>query len=227
VAAAVVRVALSAESEEVKHLINADQLAGHLRTVDFLAALDPKQIEVVAQGARIEQFLSGERVVHQNESGDELYIILSGSADVQIELNDLHSVVNHLSSGQFFGEMSLLTGEPRSATVVATSCLRVIVVGKESLIRVAKEDHPVIEQIGETVTTRHASTAAAKQQLSRDAALRQASCRHARSSSGSKTSFGVEQMHSPPAFQCSPSTPDISMKQALQARLPGRLAAHE
>ena len=103
---------------------------GHLRTVDFLAGLDPKQIEVVAQGARIEQCLSGERVVHQNESGDELYIILSGSADVQIEQNDLHSVVNHLFPGQFFGEMSLLTGEPRSATVVATSCLRVIVVGQ-------------------------------------------------------------------------------------------------
>lgn len=160
-----------AESEEVKHQMSADQLAGHLRTVDFLAGLDPKQIEVVAQGARIEQFLSGERVVRQDESGDELYIILSGSADVQIEQNDLHSVVNHLSPGQFFGEMSLLTGEPRSATVVATSCLRVIVVGKESLIRVAKEDHRVIEQIGETVARRHVSTAAAKRQLSRDASL--------------------------------------------------------
>lgn len=164
-AAAVVRVALSAESEEVKHL------ADHLRTVDFLADLDPKQIEVVAQGARIEQFLSGERVVHQDESGDELYIILSGSADVQIEQKRSTFGRESFVPGQFFGEMSLLTGEPRSATVVATSCLRVIVVGKESLIRVAKEDHRVIEQIGETVTSRHASTAAAKRQLSRDAAL--------------------------------------------------------
>jgi CRP-like cAMP-binding protein len=151
--------------------MSVDQLAGHLRTIDFLAGLDPKQIDVVAQGARVEQFLSGERVVQQDEPGDELYIILSGRADVQIEQNGLHSVVNHLSPGQFFGEMSLLTGEPRSATVVATSCLRVIVVGKESLIRVAKEDHRVIEQIGETVARRHASMAAAKRQLSQDAAM--------------------------------------------------------
>ena len=52
-AAAVVRVALSAESEEVKHLINADQLAGHLRTVDLLAGLDPKQIEVALRKERV------------------------------------------------------------------------------------------------------------------------------------------------------------------------------
>ena len=127
------------ESEEVKHQMSADQLAGRLRTVDFLAGLDPKQIEVVAQGARIEQFLSGERVVRQDESGDELYIISSGSAERSDRAERSTFGRESFVPGTILRRNVLVDGRTAgSATVVATSCLRVIVVGKESLIRVAK-----------------------------------------------------------------------------------------
>jgi small-conductance mechanosensitive channel len=151
------------------------RIAGRLSTIDFLAALNQKQVETLAREARMEMYLPGERVVRQGEPGQDLFVIVSGKADVRLEQGSLSSVVTTLSAGQFFGEMSLLTGEPRSATVVAAEPLQVIAVGKEALIQVVHEDRRLVEQIGEVVARRHAATAAAKEQLSREAAALAAS----------------------------------------------------
>jgi CRP-like cAMP-binding protein len=123
--------------------------------VDFLATLAPMQFEAIAQGSHMEQFLSGERVVWQGGPGYELYVIVEGRADVVVEQNRLSSVVNQLSAGQFFGEMSL----------------RVIVVGKDLLVQIVQEDRRVIERIGDVITRRQASTLAAKQELDREASI--------------------------------------------------------
>ncbi len=147
-----------------------ERVVGRLTAVDFLAALDQKQIETLARESRLETYLPGERVVRQGDPGQDLYVIVSGKADVKLEQGGLTSVVTTLGPGQFFGEMSLLTGEPRSATVVAAESLQVIAVGKEALIQVVEQDRRLVEQIGEVVARRHAATAAAKAQLSREAA---------------------------------------------------------
>lgn len=72
-----------------------------------------------------------------------------------------------LGSGQFWGEMSLLTGEPRS---VAVTELSLIAVGKDALMRIVQDDQRPHERIGGVVARRQATTAAAKAQLFRDAA---------------------------------------------------------
>jgi len=146
------------------------RISAYLPTVDFLATLDRKQIEILASGARWEQYLPGERVVRQGDAGDVLYIIVAGKADVRLEQGELSSTVTTLEPGKFFGEMSLLTGEPRSATVLAATDLTVIAVGKQALLQAIQEDRRLIERIGEVVARRQAATAAAKAQLSREAA---------------------------------------------------------
>jgi small-conductance mechanosensitive channel/CRP-like cAMP-binding protein len=148
----------------------SDQIVSHLAAVDFLAVLAPEQIEVLAQDATIQKFLPGERVVRQGEAGQELYIILEGTAEVRVQQDGRSMTVATLQKGQFFGEMSLLTGEPRSATVVAATPLRVVVVGKQGLSRVTQEDGRVIDRIGEVVARRQLATAAAKEQLAREGA---------------------------------------------------------
>lgn len=147
-----------------------ERIKAQLQGVDFLATLDAKQIEVLAEGARWELYLSGERIVRQGDPGEVLYVIVSGKADVRLEQGGLTTTVTTLEPGKCFGEMSLLTGEPRSATVVAATELSVIAVGKQALLQVVQEDRRLIERIGEVVARRQAVTAAAKAQLSRDAA---------------------------------------------------------
>jgi CRP-like cAMP-binding protein len=147
-----------------------ERIISQLAAVDFLGALDAKQIELLAREAQWESYLPGERIVRQGEPGETLYVIVSGKADVRLEQGGLSSTVTTLEAGKFFGEMSLLTGEPRSATVLAASELLVIAVGKQALMAVIQEDRRLIERIGEVVARRQAATAAAKAQLSRDAA---------------------------------------------------------
>lgn len=159
-----------ADTEPDAKAATIERISAYLPTVDFLATLDMKQIEVLAGGARWERYLPGERVVRQGDPGAVLYIIVAGKADVRLEQGGLSSTVTTLEAGKFFGEMSLLTGEPRSATVQAATDLSVIAVGKQALLQVLQEDKPLIERIGEVVARRHADTAAAKAQLSRDAA---------------------------------------------------------
>lgn len=159
-----------AEAERDSQSATIERITSYLPTVDFLATLDKKQIEVLAGGSRWERYLPGERVVRQGDPGEVLYIIVAGKADVRLEQGGLVSTVTTLEPGKFFGEMSLLTGEPRSATVLAATDLSVIAVGKLALLQVVQEDRRLIEQIGEVVARRQSATAAAKAQLSRDAA---------------------------------------------------------
>lgn len=62
-------------------------------------------------------YLDGEWVVRQGEAGEVFYVIVAGNAEVRVEQGGLSSTVTTLGNGQSFGAMSLLTGEPRSATV--------------------------------------------------------------------------------------------------------------
>lgn len=147
-----------------------EEIVAQLAAVDFLAMLDTKQIELLAKEARWESYLPGEQVVRQGESGEALYVIASGTADVRLQQGGLSSIVTTLKAGHFFGEMSLLTGEPRSATVLAVTELLVIAVSKNALMRVVQDDRRLLERIGEVVAKRQAATAAAKTQLCKDAA---------------------------------------------------------
>ncbi|MGZ8422924.1 MAG: cyclic nucleotide-binding domain-containing protein [Nitrospira sp.] len=160
----------SGNTDSVQMAQPVERIIAKLAEVDFLATLDAKQIEVLAQAARWESYLIGERVVRQGEPGEVLYVIVSGNADVRLEQGGLSSTVTTLGSGQFFGEMSLLTGEPRSATVLAATELLLIAVGKDALMQVVQDDRRLLERIGEVVAKRQSATAAAKAQLSRDAA---------------------------------------------------------
>ncbi len=148
----------------------SDQIVGYLAAVDFFTILTPNQIEALARDARIQQFLPGEQIVRQGESGQDLYVILDGEAAVCLEHEGRSSMVSTLHKGQFFGEMSLLTGDPRSATVRAITPLAVVAVGKQALSRVVQEDERIVSRIGEVVARRQVLTAAAKEQLSRESA---------------------------------------------------------
>lgn len=164
------RVVHRTASEEVASTSRAvEGIIRQLTAVDFLATLDAKQLEALAEGARWESYLPGERIVRQGEPGEVLYVLVSGTVDVRLDQGGLTTTVTTLEPGKFFGEMSLLTGEPRSATVVAATAVSVIAVGKPALLQLIESDRQLIEKIGEVVARRQAATAAVKAQLSRDA----------------------------------------------------------
>src|SRR5256885_7558506 len=93
-----------------EHSIEAEDL---LSRIDFIAALRPEDRKLLAERARYLEYGPGQSVVRQGESGDTFYLVARGELSVRIEGD---KEVALLSRGAFFGEMSVLTGEPRRRT---------------------------------------------------------------------------------------------------------------
>ena len=132
-----------------------------LREIDFLAVLSPEELEKVAHGAEIRTYLPGETVIHQGENtAAEFFLIHEGNAEVCLEEEGESSVIATVWPGQFFGELSLLTGEPRSATIVAKTRLEVLVLTKDVFARPLMMNPVLAERISEALVKRKADMTA-------------------------------------------------------------------
>lgn len=100
-----------------------------LASVDLFRPLDEAALTELAAGAESAGYAAGEDVVRQGQSGDTLYVIRSGEVEVLVGADRIAV----LGPGAFFGEMSLLTGETRNATVRALRETEVVTVGHAAL----------------------------------------------------------------------------------------------
>jgi CRP-like cAMP-binding protein len=99
-------------------------IADTLGQLAVFADLTPTQLEAVAHSHEEDVFAEGERVLRRGLSGGNFYVILEGEAAVEIDGQERH----RLARGDFFGEISALTGEPPTADVVASTMLRCLVI---------------------------------------------------------------------------------------------------
>ncbi|MBI3974148.1 MAG: GGDEF domain-containing protein [Chloroflexi bacterium] len=102
-----------------------------LGAVPMLAELTPEQLAPLAAVACVERFAAGERILHQDDPGDCVYLVADGRVQVlaRIERDGIatEATICWLGPGETLGELSLLDGQPRSASCVAgtdTVCLR-------------------------------------------------------------------------------------------------------
>ncbi|MBI5592235.1 MAG: mechanosensitive ion channel [Deltaproteobacteria bacterium] len=123
--------------------------------VPVLSPLSPGERAQLAHQVKIEPFGEGEIIVRQHEAGDSLYIITKGTCEVLLE-SQLHQFkqVAVLKKGDFFGEMSLLTGEPRSATVRAIEDTEVIVIQKDVFSEILSANSGISEYLGQVLAER-------------------------------------------------------------------------
>jgi CRP-like cAMP-binding protein len=96
----------------------------------------------------------GEVVLRQGDPGDSLYVVRSGSVAVQLGSLGARKEVATLSAGQFFGEMSLMTGESRAATVVAKSDCECYVVDKQAFQAILEERPELANVISDILSRR-------------------------------------------------------------------------
>ncbi|MGH9441274.1 MAG: cyclic nucleotide-binding domain-containing protein [Thermoanaerobaculia bacterium] len=108
--------------------------------------IPPEQVPEILQSMKPRRFSAGEEVVREGDAGDSLFLITEGAASVHTRDED-GSVVSlaTLGSGDFFGEVSLLTSRPRTATVRAESPVEALELTREGL-GILREKVPGIEQ---------------------------------------------------------------------------------
>ncbi|WP_421725080.1 Crp/Fnr family transcriptional regulator [Bauldia sp.] len=100
----------------------------------FADVLDDAEMKILSDHARIVSLAPGESLIQEDGPGHSMFVVVDGKADVTVR--DETGAVAVLEKGSIVGEMSLLTGEPRNATVTATETLSVLEVDKSALANV-------------------------------------------------------------------------------------------
>jgi CRP-like cAMP-binding protein len=105
-----------------------------LMTFPFFSGIGKRRLRKLARRARFAEYGPGDIVIQKREAGDSLHVILAGSAKALGK-----PASRSLRIGDYFGELSLLDGTPRSATVIATSELHVMKLPRQAFLDLARD----------------------------------------------------------------------------------------
>lgn len=130
--------------------LGQQELVDTLAGLSLFADLSRPQLEQVAHKMTEESFPIGQRILRQGFSGTGFYVILDGEVAIRIDGEERA----RLAKGDFFGEMSVLLGEPPVADVVALRQLHVLHLGGPELEGFLREHPPVMFRMLKTVALR-------------------------------------------------------------------------
>jgi small-conductance mechanosensitive channel/CRP-like cAMP-binding protein len=168
-------------SQDTDERAAARQAAGYaerlavLQGTEIFSKLEAPILEQLARDLRPAAFVRGEAIAREGEIDDGLFMIVSGRAVVRIGAKGKARDVATLVPGQFFGEMSLMTGEPRSASVIALENLDCYRLRRESFERIIRDHPSIAELIAELFADRKVALDAARDGLVGEQKARRAS----------------------------------------------------
>ena len=127
-----------------------------LRKVNLFSDCTEKQLAFNATRVEDVDVPAGRVLCQEGTSGGEFFVVVSGSAEVQRS----GKVIGHMGAGDFFGEIALIDRGPRSATVVASSPMRLLILGTSQFQDVIHQDPEMARQLLYAVTKRLRALAA-------------------------------------------------------------------
>lgn len=131
------------------------EIAQRLASVPVFSCLKKRQLEKLARTFSERTCVPGEVIVPQGRGGYGFFILVEGKAKAVRKLeNGEEVVVNIFGPGDFFGEMALLDGGPRTASVIAEEPTRCLIMPRENFLGVLREDGEIAVAILEEVARR-------------------------------------------------------------------------
>jgi CRP/FNR family transcriptional regulator, cyclic AMP receptor protein len=121
-------------------VLRRNQKVDLIRHVPLFAHVSKGELQQIAQIADEIDLREGKEMTTQGERGREFFVLLEGTADVKKDGRR----INTLEGGDFFGEIALVSDTPRTATVIATSPVRALVITDRAFKRLLK-DSPQIQ----------------------------------------------------------------------------------
>lgn len=137
------------------HVEDRDLIRDSIRKAVFAPALSPAQLEEIVGHAKIVRFGKGESIIRQDaEAAGPMYVIVSGSAEVWVESNGRCTSVAMLGPDDCIGEISVLTGEKRTATIHALEDCLAVEVDKSTLAPIISASPELLESLSELLAQR-------------------------------------------------------------------------
>jgi CRP-like cAMP-binding protein len=149
IATAGVRGRAAAPGRRVDRPLSRDDLQ-MLSAVPLFAGLSRRHLRRLAEHADVTSFREGETIVREGQAGGTFYVVVEGEASVRRH----GRTIGTLGPGEFFGEISLLDGGPRTADVVAATPLVAIRIFKQAFDRMLVEERGVAAKILAVVARR-------------------------------------------------------------------------
>ena len=180
------------EEQSAKYLIA-------LHTVHLFSALSEQELRTLAEGMMYVPFSAGETILRQGSTAHSLFVLTAGTCEVRTRVDpdgpggvaELTGVVATLTAPDFFGEMGLMTGEPRKADVVAKTDVECFRLPRATFETVLTGRPEILTELAERLASRNVTLSAAREDLD-DAARK---TRHAiesqRIRDGIKDFFGL------------------------------------
>lgn len=126
-----------------------------LRSVPLLSNLTPAQIAVLAPLARRYSFSKGETIIGAGEPTRAVYVIISGRVHVAVtNTKGKQAILALLKAGDYFGEMSLIDDEPRSADVIARTSCELLALDRPEFARCLESNFELTMAIGRGLVQR-------------------------------------------------------------------------
>lgn len=126
-----------------------------LRTIPMFAKVDDAKLRLLAFASDRIRFAAGEALFHQDEEGDAAYILLSGSADIEVASPEGAAVkVAEIGPSDFVGEIAVLCDIPRTATVRATVPTETLVISKDLFFKMVTQFPDVAVEVMRSLAMR-------------------------------------------------------------------------
>ncbi len=133
--------------------VNLSEVASFLRIVPLFNSLSDEQLSIVARKVKLRHYPEDCEIVRQGDAGNDLYVLRKGRVAVFVEEGELQREVNSLVAGDYFGEVAILSGASRTATVRSTTPTEVLSLAREDFSNLLQSDpafadavHHVMEQ---------------------------------------------------------------------------------
>jgi len=145
---------ITEETEKAAVREAENRIFEQLREVPLFDPLSDEETRSLASRARMERYFTAEVVMHQGDAGDSLYIVDEGSVSVVVSHDGRSEKLAELGPSAIIGEMALMTGAERTATVTASRPTQFVVIDREAFRKTLLQNPHIAEQISEMLSTR-------------------------------------------------------------------------
>ena len=178
---------------ERKHRREVDRRLTALGQVEFLKALRTEELEHIADDLVYAPFAAGESITRQGAVAHWLYVLTQGTAEIRVNVDGTDQTVATIRAPDFVGEMGLMTGEPRTATVVAQTDVECYRLDKATFNRVLRERPGSAAEMSTLLAQRRVELQGIKEGLDATAKERRVEAEKTRLLSTIRSFFGLDE----------------------------------